>query len=188
MGITVSIIIGCAAASLWAWSGNSEYIWKQWGHVPYLMRLRGEWHRLFTGVFFHSDIMHLALNSFVFYSFGRLMETYYGKSLYLLLLLMGLIGSGLATYLRYRNNPYYISIGLSGVVNAVVFSFILLNPTTTLIVWFLPLPAWVFALLYIAYSIYGGFQEGGYINHWAHLGGAAAGVFFALMDLYILPM
>ncbi|MEN3041484.1 MAG: rhomboid family intramembrane serine protease [Bacteroidia bacterium] len=186
MSITIGIILTCIAASLWAWSGDTQYIWKRWGHVPYLIRLRGEWYRFFTSIFFHSDIVHLALNSVVFYSFGREMEVYYGRNMYLLLLLLGLIGSGLATYLRYQNRPAHISIGLSGVVNAVVFSFIIHNPTTTLIVWFIPLPAWLFALLYLGYSIYGGLREGSFIDHWAHLGGAIVGIVFAIYSRHMI--
>lgn len=114
------------------------------------------------------------------------MERYYGEKLYLLLLLAGVAGSGLLTYLRYRNNPYHVSIGLSGVVNAVLFSFIVLYPKATLLVWFIPMPAWVFAVLYLIYSLYEAYRGQSYVNHWAHLGGAAAGVIFAfyLSKLY----
>lgn len=181
MNLTVAVIIACAGASLWAWSGQSQSIWRQWGLAPYVIRTRQEWYRLFTSVFFHADFFHLLLNGFVFYSFGSQMEQYYRGGLYVLLLLTGVMGSGLATYLIYRDNPYHLSIGLSGVVNAVLFSFIVLRPRATLLVWFLPLPAWLFALLYLAYSLYEARRGQSYINHWAHLGGAAAGVIFAVI-------
>jgi membrane associated rhomboid family serine protease len=73
-----------------------------------------------------------------------------------------------------------VSIGLSGVVNAVLFAFILHHPETKLLVFFFfPLPAWLFALLYVAYSFYEAKRGVGMVNHWAHLGGAMAGVIFA---------
>lgn len=144
------------------------------------MKHHQEWYRALTGVFLHANWIHLAVNLFVFYSFGRQMERFYGEELYLGLLLAGAAGSALATYLQYADNPYHLSIGLSGVVNAVVFAFILHNPKATLLVFLLlPLPAWLFALLYLAYSFYEARRGGSYINHWAHIGGAAAGIFFA---------
>ncbi|GIV23681.1 MAG: hypothetical protein KatS3mg025_1340 [Bacteroidia bacterium] len=147
--------------------------------MPYRV-LRGEWHRLLTSIFFHADLTHLLVNAIVFLSFGRVMEAYYGPEKYIGLLLTGLLGSGLLTLWRYQRSPQHVSIGLSGVVNAVLFAFILHNPTAKLLIFFLlPMPAWLFALLYIAYSVYEGQNERGYVNHWAHIGGAAAGIIFA---------
>ncbi|MCS7298036.1 MAG: rhomboid family intramembrane serine protease [Bacteroidia bacterium] len=178
MVITIGVLGACAAASFWAWADRTQDHWQRWGLSPSAIRLRGEWYRFLTSIFFHADFFHLLMNGIVFYSFGSLMERAYGMKLYSALLGMGALGSGLATYLRYRHNPYHLSIGLSGVVNAVLFHFIVLYPQTTLLVWFIPLPAWIFALLYIAYTLYEARRGQSYINHWAHLGGAAAGVLF----------
>jgi len=180
VSLTTAVLILCGAASLWGWSGPTTTIWGRWGLAPYYMQRYNEWYRLITSVFFHADFFHLLLNGFVFYSFGSQMERHYGAELYLLLLLAGALGSGLLTYVRYKDNPYHISIGLSGVVNAVVFSFVALYPQATLLVWFIPMPAWVFAILYLLYSLYEARRGQSYVNHWAHLGGAAAGVIFAL--------
>ncbi|MCS7152927.1 MAG: rhomboid family intramembrane serine protease [Bacteroidia bacterium] len=181
MSLTSIVLIGCGIASLWAWSGSTQSIWYEWGLAPYRMRENHEWYRLLTSLFFHADILHLLLNGVVFHSFGSEMEAFYGKKLYVMLLLAGALGSGMLTYLKYNDNPVHVSIGLSGVVNAVVFSFIVQRPSATLLVWFIPLPAWLFAILYLAYSLYEAQRGGSYINHWAHLGGAAAGVIFAYL-------
>lgn len=178
--LTVAMLVGCIGASLWAWSAYPEKVWSQWGLRPYRIKHYQEWYRVLTSVFLHADWMHLGVNLLVFYSFGRRMEGIYGEGLYLALLLVGVAGSALVTYLKYEDNPYHSSIGLSGVVNAVVFAFILHNPKATLLLFLLlPMPAWLFALLYLAYSFYEARQGKGYINHWAHIGGAAAGILFA---------
>ncbi|MCX7605875.1 MAG: rhomboid family intramembrane serine protease [Bacteroidia bacterium] len=183
MSITLVVLGVCAAASLWAWGQGQQLQWTRWGLVPYRIRLHGEWYRFLTSIFFHADVTHLLVNSIVFYSFGSVMERYYGPLMYSLLLGAGTVGSGLLTYLRYHHNPHHVSIGLSGVVNAVLFAFILHNPKATLLIFFfLPLPAWLFALLYLLYSLYEARRGQGIVNHWAHLGGAAAGLVFAYLQ------
>ncbi|MCX8111664.1 MAG: rhomboid family intramembrane serine protease [Bacteroidia bacterium] len=180
MSLTELVLGISILTSTWAWISHPQVRWSHWGLSPYLVRTQGEWYRFITSPFFHADLFHLLLNGLVFYSFGRQMELYYGRPLYAGLLLVGAAGSGAATYFRYKDNPHHLSIGLSGVVNAVVFSFIVLYPKATLLVWFLPLPAWLFALLYLGYSVYEARRGQGYVNHWAHLGGAASGIIFAL--------
>ena len=64
-----------------------------------------------------------------------------------------LIVSILPTFLANRDNPRYRSLGASGAVSAVLFAFVLLKPWATILVYFLPVPAIVFAVLYVAYSI-----------------------------------
>ncbi|MCS7189477.1 MAG: rhomboid family intramembrane serine protease [Bacteroidia bacterium] len=184
MQLTLLVAIGCVAVSLWAWRDNTQYYWHQWGFVPYRIAHNKEWYRFFTSIFFHSDWIHLLVNLLVFYSFGSSVERYYGKVLYAALLAAGIMGSGLATYIRYRKNPAHVSIGLSGVVNAVLFAFIVHNPQSTLLVFLvLPLPAWIFALIYIFYTIYEARRGMSVMNHWAHLGGAAAGMAFGYIVL-----
>lgn len=179
MSLTLLILLLCVGASLWAWSSNTQQVWQLWGLSPYAMRTRSEWYRAFTSIFFHADFFHLLVNGIVFYSFGIEMEAYYRKGGYALLLGIGILGSTLFTYWKYKDNPYHISIGLSGVVSAVLFSFIVHRPQATLLVWFIPLPAWLFAILFVLYSLYEARRGHSFINHWSHLGGAAAGVLFA---------
>ncbi|MCS6790972.1 MAG: rhomboid family intramembrane serine protease [Bacteroidia bacterium] len=179
MSWTEIILIACGILSVLAWAGTTQVVWWEWGLAPYRIKKYGEWYRLFTSIFFHADLFHILINGFVFYSFGSKMELLYGGRSYLLLLLIGVIGSGLATYWRYQDRTNHLSIGLSGVVNAVLFAFVLHYPKATLLVWFIPMPAWLFAGLYLLYSFYEGQRENGFINHWAHIGGALAGMGFA---------
>ena len=62
-----------------------------------------------------------------------------------------------------------------------MFSFILLSPWALIQVWFIPMPAIVFAVLYTIYSIYMDKKGGDNINHSAHLWGAAYGIAFSLV-------
>ncbi len=73
---------------------------------------------------------------------------------YALFYVGGLIKAILPTYLRNRNNPQYRSLGASGAVSAVLFAFILINPWATIYVFFFPLPAIIYAVAYVAYSVH----------------------------------
>ena len=81
---------------------------------------------------------------------------------------------------RHRNNPGYNSLGASGGVSAVVFASIILMPLTKLMIFPIPIefPAWVFAIIYVAYSIYMDRRQADRVNHLAHMWGALWGVVF----------
>jgi membrane associated rhomboid family serine protease len=90
--------------------------------------------------------------------------------------------------LKNRHNPNYRSLGASGAVSAVLFAFILMAPWSRIIVFVIPMPAIIYAVLYTGYSIYMDRSGQGNINHSAHLWGAAYGVVFTiLMNPRVLP-
>ena len=65
-------------------------------------------------------------------------------------------------------------------VSAVLFAYIVYFPTTTLIIFPLPIPipAALFAVGYVAYSWWASEHSRGRINHDAHLCGALSGIAF----------
>ena len=62
-----------------------------------------------------------------------------------------------------------------------LFAYIFIQPWSMLFVMFVPVPAVVFAALYVAYSIWADKRGGDNVNHSAHLWGAAWGVIFLLI-------
>ena len=89
--------------------------------------------------------------------------------------------SALPSYLRHRNDPEYATLGASGAVSAVLFAFILLQPWQIIYVYVIPVPAIIYAVLYVGYSIYAERNQADRINHSAHLAGAAYGVLFTVL-------
>ncbi len=89
----------------------------------------------------------------------------------------------LPTYMRHRHDPGYRSLGASGAVSAVLFAFILLDPWSGIYLFLIPIPipAFLFAALYVGYSIWMDKRGGDNVNHSAHLYGAAYGVMFTLI-------
>jgi len=190
MPITLVIIAITCIVSFMAFKNgrlmNDLILWP-----PAIARQR-EYHRLVTYGLVHADFSHLLFNMFTLYFFGRAMEPFFSNSLgtlgFALFYIGGLVISILPTYLKNRSNPNYRSLGASGAVSAVLFSYILLAPWQQIIVLVIPMPAIVYALLYTGYSIYMDRRGQGNVNHSAHLWGAAYGVIFTLlMNHRVLP-
>ena len=109
---------------------------------------------------------------------GRLgLEHYY----FFILYIGALIISVLPTYFKQKNNYNYRSLGASGAVCAVLFAFVLLEPWQTIYVFVIPVPAIIYAVLFLVYSMYMSKKGGDYINHDAHFYGALFGVVFTLI-------
>jgi membrane associated rhomboid family serine protease len=100
---------------------------------------------------------------------------------YLSLYIGALIVSNIPTYLKHRNDYNYRSLGASGAVSAVLFAFILLKPWAQIQVFFIPLPAIVYGVLFLVYSAYMSRKGGDHINHDAHFYGALFGVAFTII-------
>ena len=144
---------------------------------------RGQYYRLLTSGFIHADYMHLAFNMITLWSFGRAMEPILaqiaGKFGFLIFYVCAVIVSDIPSYLKNRDNAAYASLGASGGVSAVMFGFILFAPW----VWFAfpPLPAILFAIVYLIYSTYMSKRGGTNVNHDAHIYGGLFGVAFILI-------
>ena len=146
-----------------------------------------QYDRLVTHGFIHADWMHLLFNMITLWSFGGAMETFFAERIgaigYVLFYLSAIVVAILPTYTRHRHDAGYRSLGASGAVSAVLFAFILLDPWSGIYLFLIPIPipAFVFAALYVGYSIWMDKRGGDNINHSAHLYGAAYGVMFTLI-------
>jgi membrane associated rhomboid family serine protease len=142
-------------------------------------------------MFIHSDLMHLAFNMMSLYFLGsflekELMYTYgdtKGEVHFLVLYILGGLFATLIPYIRHQDNPSYRAIGASGAVSAVIFAAILWNPKMELMIMFLPIPipAYIFGPLYIAFEYWADRRGGTGIAHDAHIGGALFGVLYVII-------
>ncbi len=140
-------------------------------------------HTLITSGFIHKDWMHLGFNMLTFYFFGFQLEALlaslsaWGHLQFALIYALGLILSDLPTVRKHRNNISYHSLGASGAICAVLFSAILFNPKMMLGIFLvIPMPAWVFGILFLVYCAWAARQNPDGINHDAHFYGALVGV------------
>ncbi len=145
-----------------------------------------QYDRLIGYGFIHADIWHLFFNMFTLFFVGRFMEWQIAEIsgrawVFPLFYLSALLVSVLPTYLKHQKDPEYRCLGASGAVSALLFAFILLQPWARLIVFVVPMPAILFAVLYVAYSIWMDKRGGDNVAHGAHLAGAAYGVLFMIL-------
>jgi len=158
---------------------------------PPAIARKHEYDRLVTYGFVHADWTHLLFNMMTLYFFGPLSERFYAATMgplaYPLFYLSAMVAAILPTYLRHRDDAKYRSLGASGAVSAVLFTFVLLNPWATIYVFVVPCPAIIFGVLYLGYSAWADRQGHGNINHAAHLWGAVYGMAFAIVAEPRLP-
>ncbi|MBN8213190.1 MAG: rhomboid family intramembrane serine protease [Xanthomonadales bacterium] len=171
--------------------------WQAWERPRLLERLilwppaidrQQQYDRLLTHGFIHADGMHLIFNMITLYSFGQMMEGYFSARItpigYLLFYLSAVVVAILPTFMKYRHDPSYRSLGASGAVSAVLFASILLDPWNGIYLFMIPIPipAFIFAGLYVWYSIWMDKRGGDNINHSAHLWGGLYGMMFTLLQ------
>ncbi|MGC6479707.1 MAG: rhomboid family intramembrane serine protease [Flavobacteriaceae bacterium] len=144
---------------------------------------RGESYRFLSAGFLHVDRSHLLFNMFSFYFFAAPVFYALGGFKFILLYLISLLGGNALAYVFHRNNDFYTAVGASGAVSGVVFSAILLYPEMELALIFfpVPMPGYVFALGYLAYTLYGIYTQRDGIGHTAHFGGALTGMILSAL-------
>lgn len=179
---TLALIIITVVVSLLAFS-NQKLMSRLIFWPPAMQK--GQYDRFITHGFVHADGAHLLFNMITLFFFGSVIESFYRQYFFnlgfALFYLGGLIFAILPSYLKHKNDFQWASLGASGAVSAVLFAYILFEPWKLIFVFFIPVPAIIFAVLYVAYSIWSGKRGNSHINHSAHLWGAAYGVVVTIL-------
>ncbi len=136
-----------------------------------------------TFQFLHNGALHLILNLFALFIFGRAVEERLGRTnLLKLYLLSGVCGGLLQASLGWLAPRFYgmSVVGASAGVFGLVAAFAALDPEQTLLIWFvLPIRAKYFLLAAGAIALFNILvPSGSHIAHAAHLGGILGGLGF----------
>jgi membrane associated rhomboid family serine protease len=143
----------------------------------------GDQIRMVSSAFLHADIGHLAFNMLTLYFFAPVVYGYLGDFSFGLIYLGSLVFGSLLTLYFHSNDYSYRAIGASGAVTGILYSAILLQPDMNLYLFFIPIPipAYIFGIGYLLYSIYGMKAKRDNIGHTAHFGGAIGGYLITLV-------
>jgi len=140
------------------------------------MRRNNEWYRAVTSGFVHADTFHLLMNMLTLFFIGPVLEYMVGTLPFLAIYMVSLLGGSAWALLDNFRDMSYRALGASGAISGVTIAFALFAPFAMIVVLIVPMPAILFAFLYILYSAFasGRIRDG--IGHAAHLGGALAGL------------
>lgn len=143
----------------------------------------GEHIRMFSSAFLHADWGHLFFNMFTLFMFAPVVISYLDSFTFMVIYFGSLVFGSLLTLLFHKDDYSYRAIGASGAVTGVLYASILLNPDMNLYLFFIPIPipAYLFGLGYLLYSIYGMKAKNDNIGHTAHFGGAIGGYLITII-------
>jgi membrane associated rhomboid family serine protease len=144
---------------------------------------RGEQIRMFSSGFLHVDMQHLLFNMISLYFFAGIAIFYLGVVGFLTVYIGSLLVGNFLSYYFHKNEYHYSAVGASGAVSGIIYAAILLRPDMSLYMFFIPIPipAYIFGIGYLLYSIYGMKKRIGNIGHDAHFGGAVGGYLITLI-------
>jgi len=176
--VTLALVGVNLAVSLYAFSQFREgRATERFLFEPYEVRRGRNRLGLLLSEFSHADATHLIFNLITLYFFGPVIERALGPAQLLVCYVAAAVGSTLLTYGLHRHDPDYRALGASGAISGVLFGAIVLQPDMGVYLGLVPVavPAPLYAVAYVALSIWGAHRRLGNVGHEAHLGGALAG-------------
>lgn len=176
VAINIAVFAACALSGGGVLKPNLHVL-TQWGTNFGPLTLTGQWWRLFTSMFLHFGLLHLAFNMWALYIGGRLVEKLYGSTSFLLLYFgAGLCGSLASLLWHPAGNSAGASGAIMGVYGAMLVYFLRKD---TLV------PSWIIAqqrnsvLVFVGYNLLAGVSHQG-IDNAAHIGGLLGGAALGL--------
>lgn len=155
----------------------------KWGASYAPLIQNGEYYRLFTCMFLHFTIQHLASNMLVLFFVGDYLERYLGKIRYLILYLgAGLCGNLLSYFAELRSGEPAVSAGASGAILGVVGGLTIIVLLNNGKLYELTLNR---ILLMAGFSLFASFTSSN-IDWAAHLGGFLGGAVIGFI-FFVLP-
>ena len=96
----------------------------------------GEYYRLVTSAFLHDGIFHLAFNMYILWILGQLLEAGFGRSRFLSLFVVSMLGGAFGVLLLSPNSP---TVGASGAVFGLMGAMVLVQRAIGGSIWRTPL-------------------------------------------------
>lgn len=184
------VIIGITGLISWhAFTDNA--LFERLLFSPYRIKHHKEYYRFMSNMLVHSDFTHLIFNMISLFFLGEALEYFFfrdygitiGEIHFLSVYIFGGLASNFYAYVKHQDNPNYRAVGASGAVSAVIFAAILWYPQMELMLFFIPIPipAYLFGPIYLAFEYFAHKRGNSRIAHDAHIGGAIFGILYVLI-------
>ena len=181
-GIDLVIIAVIAANVLMSFKGFNDFQFFNKYKFEVSSIKAGDKIRILSSGFLHVDTTHLFVIMLTLYFFASSVTSFLGTTGFLLVYFGSLIIGNLLSLYFHKDDYAYTAVGASGAVVGVLYAAILLQPDMMLGLFFIiPMPAYVFGIGYLFYSIWAMKARRDNIGHDAHFGGAMGGYFITLL-------
>jgi membrane associated rhomboid family serine protease len=175
------IINGLIFLAQYVFQGQGIYI-EQWGALWGIGTGNFKIWQLITYQFLHGGIWHIFFNMLTLWMFGTTLENFWGSKRFLTFYIVCGIFAGIAQLVTQNGG---VAIGASGAIMGLMAAYAYLFPNSEMMVMPLPIPikAKYLIPLIMAYDLFGGVspKSGDNVAHWAHLGGALAGLIIVII-------
>ena len=131
---------------------------------------QGQYWRLFTVALVHGGFFHLGFNLYALHILGMPVEQFFGRTRYIIILLVSLVLGSLASALF--NNPYIASVGASGMVFGLFGALALISARVGV--------EWRGIIVIVLINFALGFIIGG-VDWRSHVGGLLGGTLITLI-------
>ncbi len=132
--------------------------------------------QFFTNIFAHANVKHLLYNIFALALFGSVLENLISSKRFVLLFILALIFTNFAALIFYER-----TLGISGIVYAILACLAVLKPRLPVFVFSVPMPLILAIVIYIAIDLLGLFYPS-QVASACHIAGALAGFLFGVNE------
>ena len=177
------VLLVIAANVLFSFKGFNDRIFFEKFKFQIGPIINGEKIRILSSGFLHVDTSHLFFNMLTLYFFADPVINHIGVFKFVIIYVGSLLVGNIFSLIFHKKEPYYSAVGASGAVMGVLYAAIMLNPGMNLYMYFIPIPipAYIFGVGYLLYSMFGMKKQWGNIEHSAHLGGAIGGFILTIL-------
>jgi membrane associated rhomboid family serine protease len=175
------IFIFTLVTSIYAFNDHSIY--GKFMLHPYSVYRKNKMYTVITSGMIHADWMHLIFNMMTFFFFAFQLEALIGHWQFAAIYILSMVLGDIPSILKHKDDFWYNSLGASGAISGVLFSYILFFPLSKIYLFFIPIgiPAVLFGFLYLIYCAYASRQSRDNINHDAHFFGAITGIVITIL-------
>ncbi len=188
--IALNVVVFLSYWQLFSDERALSLFFRDWAMIPALVTARGEYAGLFTSMFLHGGLIHLAGNMLFLWIFGDNLEDRMGHLPFLAFYLASGLAAG-ATQVMGAPGSMVPTVGASGAIAGVMGGYMLLFPRARvdiliIIIFFvriITIPAALVLLLWFAIQVVAGLgsdPDMGGVAYWAHAGGFVAGIILTL--------